>query len=355
MQTQYQSLVELAERVDALSKAKRDWKVPTTKLRMTQDAELRVDGGDAMRVDTHAHRQIGTRLGIPAAYYDKMLSDAPDLLAHNVNTWFDTAPEVRMVRSLEGRVRAFLSDRYQRIDNEHILRSMMPVLEEVARDHPDLKLASCALTDAKMYLKFTCESVQGEVRVGDICEAGFECRNGEIGNSRFEVAPFVNRLVCTNGMRLNVGGLKRAHVGGRTDMSEDDYELLSDEALKADDTALMLKARDVVRGLLTKDSFQKVLDRFRAAADDKITGYVPGVVEELANKFGMNSDEQASVLEHLIQAGDLTRWGIANAVTRTAQDLESYDRNDEFEGIGGKIIDLSTTDWSRIATKKVAA
>jgi hypothetical protein len=34
-----------------------------------------------------AHRQIGTHLKIPAAYYDRMLDVNPALLAQNVNSW----------------------------------------------------------------------------------------------------------------------------------------------------------------------------------------------------------------------------------------------------------------------------
>jgi len=38
-----------------------------------------------------------------------------------------------------------------------------------------------------------------------------------------------------------------------------------------------------------------------------------------------------------------------SAVTRAAQDLESYDRATELEYIGGKIIELPQTDWERLA------
>jgi len=38
-----------------------------------------------------------------------------------------------------------------------------------------------------------------------------------------------------------------------------------------------------------------------------------------------------------------------NAVTRTAEDLESYDRATEFETFGGAIVDLPRKEWQRIA------
>ena len=43
---------------------------------------------EPMTITGIAHRQIGTHLRIPAAYYDRMREERPDLLAYNANTWF---------------------------------------------------------------------------------------------------------------------------------------------------------------------------------------------------------------------------------------------------------------------------
>jgi len=40
---------------------------------------------------------------------------------------------------------------------------------------------------------------------------------------------------------------------------------------------------------------------------------------------------------------------VANAITRTAQDVESYDRSDELEGFGGRVIDLPRSQWQQLA------
>ena len=50
------------------------------------------------------------------------------------------------------------------------------------------------------------------------------------------------------------------------------------------------------------------------------------------------------MLKHLIKGGDLSAWALANAVTRAAADLESYDRATEFEALGGKVIELPVAD-----------
>jgi hypothetical protein len=355
MKTQLHSVVELAQAVEREAALKRDFISDTRKMTVTpsevQDGARHLlsiegkQGTTTLQINDHAHRQIAERVGVPARYYDRMRSEAPELLAANVNTWFNQKPERRMVRAHAETARAVLSDKYQRIDNIDVLRVCLPVF----KDHPDLQFQSLAITGERMYLKATLPTLRREVRVGDIVEAGVEIRNGEIGNSRYEIWPFLHRLQCLNGMRMDVGGFKKLHVGARADVSEDVYEMLSDETLRVDDQALMLKARDVLRGLLSGPVLEGFVAKLRGAAEDRIEAkHVQETVELLAQRFSFTEDEQGSILEHLIGEGDLTRWGVANAITRTAHDVESYDRADELEGIGGKLIELQRGEWQRL-------
>ena len=350
MQTQFETLVDLAQAVEDEAKKKHDFIADTSHLTLRDDGNVLAAGaeGDTFQVDAHCHRQIGARLGIPSKYYDKMRKEIPDLLADNVNAWFRKRPEKRMVRTLAGTARAFLSDRFQRIDNIDILQGVFPVLQEVQQQHP-IAVRSCALTSTKMHLKLTVPEIKGEVGVGDICEAGFDFRNGEIGNSMFEGSPFVYRLICLNGMRTQDGSIKKMHVGARADIGDASYEALTDETLKLDDRVLMLKARDLVNYTLRQENFDKLLGHFREAAGEKIEGNPAKAIEVLAHSNGLTDDEQGSVLRHLIEGGDLSKWGVANAVTRTAQDIEDYDRADDFVGLGGKVVDLAANQWSEIA------
>ena len=69
------------------------------------------------------------------------------------------------------------------------------------------------------------------------------------------------------------------------------------------------------------------------------------VVELSSNSFGLNGDEQSSVLRYLIEGGDLSLYGLSNAVTRTSQDIESYDSATELEGIGWKMAAMKDAEW----------
>src|SRR5262249_40687809 len=82
--------------------------------------------------------------------------------------------------------------------------------------------------------------------------------------------------------------------------------------------------------------------------DEGLEGDPVKVVELTAKRFGMTEDEGKSVLRYLIQGGDLSRFGLFNAVTRTAEDLESYDRATEFERFGGEIVELKRNEWAEL-------
>ena len=69
----------------------------------------------------------------------------------------------------------------------------------------------------------------------------------------------------------------------------------------------------------------------------------------LSNRLSLTQDEQSSVLRRLIEGGDLSQYGLINAVTRTAEDAKSYDRATELEMAGATVLDLKPTEWRDLA------
>ena len=84
-------------------------------------------------------------------------------------------------------------------------------------------------------------------------------------------------------------------------------------------------------------------------ATSKLEGDVTKAVEALSNRLSLTQDEQSSVLRHLIEGGDLSQYGLINAVTRTAEDAKSYDRATELEMAGATVLDLKPTEWRDLA------
>ena len=169
------------------------------------------------------------------------------------------------------------------------------------------------------------------------------------------IQPLVYRLVCTNGMVVNDARTRKYHVGRGNEAAED-YTLYSSETLAADDRALLLKVRDTVRAVVDQTRFERVVEMMREAKEAKITSTdIPQMVELAAADYGLNKAEGSGVLDHLIRGGDLSLYGLSNAITRAAQDVESYDRATEMESIGYTVLGMSRSDWQRLNAAVVAA
>ena len=69
-------------------------------------------------------------------------------------------------------------------------------------------------------------------------------------------------------------------------------------------------------------------------------------------RFGLNEQDGQGILFYLRADGQLTQWGLCNAITRYSQDVKSYDYASELEAVGGRVIDLSPSAWREIAEAK---
>src|SRR5262245_14401480 len=102
-----------------------------------------------MALTNYAHGQLSQHLGIPKAYYDRMRAEQPALLAGNVNTWFKAdATNKRMLRTLDGQVRAVLSPKYRPLDNFDLANVVLPTLIDRKAE-----IVSAELTETRMYIK----------------------------------------------------------------------------------------------------------------------------------------------------------------------------------------------------------
>ncbi len=347
------SLEQLAAEIMRQKENKEDYIVSTPNLRMENyggDVFLHVlDSGGSDRIEpldigVNAHRQIGTHLSIPVKYYQKMQEENPELLVANVNSWFERSNTQRMLRVLDGKARAFLSNRYKRLDHYQIAEAVLPEIAKM----PDVRFESCQITEDRMYIKAVNPRLQTEVAPGDIVQAGIIISNSEVGLGSVSIQPLIYRLVCSNGMVVNDAATKRNHIG-RTNSADENFLLYSAETLEADDKAFLLKIRDTVQAAVTEAKFSQVVDLMREARNAPMnTANVPELVQLASKDFGITEGEQSGVLRHLIEGRDLTLYGLSNAVTRFSQDVDSYDRATALEGIGYNILSMPARQWNRI-------
>ena len=346
------SLQEMAAEITRQSALKEDYLVNTENLQMetcNDQVYLHMyDNGrepvEPMEIGPIAHRQIGTHLGIPAPYYDKMLAEYPDLLTQNVNAWMKRSPTTRMLRTMGGTARAFLSRRYKRIDNMEVAQAVLPILSGIN----GARFESCQITESRMYMKVVNERLTAEVSPGDIVQAGIIISNSETGMGAVNIQPLVYRLVCKNGMIVNDARTRRNHVG-RVNEADENFLLYSEQTLAADDKAFMMKVQDTVKAVVEETRFSRVvslMQKAKGAAMD--THDVPGIVRLTSRDFHITEAESTGVLQYLIEGKDLTLYGLSNAITRYSQDVESYDRATELESIGYNVLSMPERKWEQI-------
>ena len=217
------TLQEMAAELLRQTIAKRDFVVNAQALMMEDTAEqfTIIDNGSFGMTDLF-HRQLGSVLDIPSKYYDKMRTESPSLLAWNVDWWLGKKDSTHMIRTMDNTARAFLSNRYRRIDNYEIANAVLPVFAEMQ----DARIDSCEITDNHMYIKVVNQRLEAQVTPGDVVQAGVMVSNSEVGLGSVSVMPLVYRLACSNGLIINDMGQRKMHVGR---IQEESWELYRDE------------------------------------------------------------------------------------------------------------------------------
>jgi hypothetical protein len=348
-------IVDLAKEIQRQRDEKEDYIVDTRQIGIGHEEGSRPkfilpDGLGEFTVTPHTHGQVAAHTGIPKKYYDRMVTDAPDLWQQNVSHWFENKPSRHMVRTLDTDARAFLSDKYRPLDNDELFQAALPVLQERG-----VEIVSSEITDTRLYVKFLDPSLKGFIKrdgshdfAGSRWDGGFSwggvISNSEVGNGSLSVRTFSVVHICSNGM-IHEQAMRQVHVGGR---AENDGAFYKDDTRKAADKALFLKLRDTVDNMLSQEKVDEQAAKFSATTERKVNNPIKAV-EVVAKNNGFSEDEQNDVLKSLIETGDLTQWGLANAVTRAAEDRPDYDRATEFEAIGNTIIDLTPNQWREVA------
>lgn len=347
------TIEELATEIMRQNEIKEDYVVESSRLFMdiwNSDLFLRVmhnsneDRLEPLEISENAHRQISSRLGIPIKYYNRMLNECPKLLMQNVNHWFFHNSEQRMLRVMDGKVRAFLSNRYLRLDNHEVTCAIMPEIGTI----PDVQFVSNQITDNHLFIKVVNPNLQRELSTGKIIQAGLVIRNSETGLGTFGVSPLIYCPEHQFGMIVNTGCVRRSH-SGPVYRAEENFILRPEKFLTMDDNSFLNKIRLTVRDAMNETLFQELADNLQEAIyADMNTTDIPAVVNVMGNEFGITESEQNGVLDCLMEQNDMNRYGLASAVTRQSQNSDSYERATNLEGISYQILTMPHRQWEKI-------
>lgn len=354
------SLEELAAELTRQKSAKRDFVASTKEISVEADGAsptnlmLRVGTVDRFPIKKHAIRQIGTQLKIPAAYVDRLAEFHSDLLAHNCNTLLHREPANRMIRTLDGQVRAYMSDKFRPLDNFDFANAVLPKLIEYKAE-----VTSCDITETRLYIKGKIPGVEKIVAkagtyLGDgghnpihRFSPGICLSNSEVGAGSLAVEPGIHERDCSNLLIIGSNAMRKYHVGKKLSDQDAMFELFTDATKHASDRAFWMQVADLVEAGLDGTMFERMV----AECEAKMNGteiVKPSIaIKELPN---LTENEQEGVLASLIKGGDLSQFGMQWAITHYAQtDDVSYERQVELERMGGNIIELPSTQWNRIA------
>jgi hypothetical protein len=311
---------------------------------------LNLDGqAQPFAVRKLAHQQIAERVKVPWNYYERCMSEAPELVTENVNHWLTHSDDVRLVRTLDSQARAYLGDKYRPLDNYDLFTAVAPTLMgESARG---MRIESIQITETKFYIKAFTDRITGEVKKGDVVQAGVVITNSEVGHGTLAVEPSVLRLLCLNGLTANDASLRRRHVGRGSEIQGVE-EYFSDATQRITDEAFWRQVNDVVRGAFDEIKFKSLVEKMQATLDNRIPeggATLQEVSEVFQKRYSLSATEGDMILKNLISGGDLSHYGIVNAITATAKNGDlSYQRADELEHIGGQVLELSRSEWKEL-------
>lgn len=301
-------------------------------------------------VTENFHMQLATALGIGQRYYNKLqveTTKAGPLLASNVNYWLKKDVSPRMIRTLDNKARALLSNKYRPLDNAELLETVLPIMTK-----SDCFTQSCEITDRKLYIKMVAPKIEFEVKVGDKVQAGLIISNSETGCGPLAINTFFYRLVCKNGLVAKdshlFSQLRRTHIGSAFLNFNQSCEYTSNSETKARDRYFWGHVQEIIKIALDKMRYDVFIDKLKLAAKTRIEKRTDKLLRGIQEYFGLNNKEHDGVLDNYLME-DPTIWGLANALTGYAHTVENYDRATDFQTFGGAIINLPKKDWHLVS------
>jgi len=362
-------LVDLVTELERQAKAKADFVADTRSLKVeATESGLVLKAADVKAgewlprpapIRPAALLQVGEKAepSIPGQFLRRLAETRPARAAELLNGLMADGPARRFVRVLDGNVRAFLSDRFRVLDHYDIAFASL----QAAREAGAVPLEA-ALTETSMRIKLTTPAVwesinQGRkagrsIRAGDMGNAdylrsiGFDIgrdmpggggtvyplvtiSNSETGHGGYAVQVGIFEGACANGLIFEKA-IGQVHLGERQAVG-----LFSEQTLAVESKAIFLKARDAVKGAFNADTFRALVNRCRDAQAVKVTA-PSAAVENVAKAAGLSEKGKEALLAHFLGDYDMTRFGLAQAVARYAQDADT-EAAPELEAIAGKV------------------
>ena len=274
-------------------------------------------------------------------------TDQKPLLTQIVNEQFERDPRKFLGRSQQNEAglfiaRAFCGDTYKPIDDDLILETMIPVIEE--HDTEYVILGGRATMERTYFNIVTKDPVvvmptaNGDREV----HLGTSISNSGTGDGAFEGSFFACDSYCLNGLRFgqqNHMEFREVHRGSK--ISQEYGKLQADSFRKAELASLRVLIADAVRASLDPKKHAEFAEILKESHKAQVTGDPIEVVKRIGaeNKF---SDIETKIAEMAMQNEEPNLYGVQASITRMAQEVESFSRRVKLEEIAGNLVTLPT-------------
>lgn len=322
---------------------------------------------DGMLMQDRAIKQLGQRVEpkIPAKFIGELVAHDDAVAADLVNGLLSGKTNDghrRLIRTLDGRVRAVMSSQYQILDHYDLAFAAL----EAAQAHGG-QVIEASLSESQMRLKFTSQQVWD---VLDGAQRGDGQKPGAFGNQEFgnragwwsnpnyshnlpggggTVYPLVcieNSETGEGGLRVRIGLLAGicfnssivhqavgvSHIGKAMGVGR-----YSEETRSADAKAIMLKARDEIISAFNPEVFKALIAKVRNSAEDPIEAPTMAV-DQVVSRSELTEESRDKILTYFLKDYQPTRYGLAQAVSRYAQDCEGVEQAAQVEEVAGSLM-----------------
>lgn len=338
-----EALESLVNKLELQRDSKIDLVVPAHSMGMSLEGNIYVNGTTNIQTMFEPNRlfesQIAEKLGIPSQYYQKLKSTIPDLLQQNVNGWLQhNSKKQYLVRGFAqpeqlGIARAFLSDRYNIIDNYDVL---FAALDAIAKSGIKVEITKAEVTENKMYLHVVCPEI--EVAADDFLReylkendaagngiiSGFVISNSEVGQGTFEIRPRAVICKCNNGLVVKDEQFRKYHLGSQMDAGE----IVWSERTKQKNYELIIsQTEDAVKTFLSKDYLGKMIEKIAVLHEIELKHPIDAV-QNVCTHLRVSEEHKSNILSYFLKDGVHKAGGIFHAITREAQNMDADTQHD---------------------------
>lgn len=291
------------------------------------------------------HGQLAEKCGIPQSYYKRMIADHKfDLLTENVNAYIYEEKN-RLIRVLDNRVRAILSDGYWVMNNNDLLLNALNELKPPALE--GVKVARCDLTETFMYVKFFQETelvIKGN-RHDFTVYPGLVLSNSEVGAAKIKAEPALVNPSCKN-IFIAEAQFAKVHIDRKNKRGIGEIRW-ADDTLRAHDQATWLEIRDIVKSAFDQEVIENTVKRLATGATNEIVKPTRAV-DAIAAEYKLSEQKKKDLLDYFTAEEEHTQLGLANAIARFAQDATLADDQVSYEHAAFSIGSLAVAKFNKL-------